>query len=146
MSVQPKLCCATCWSMSAWHHSCNTHDSWSSCSAIDSCPSSDYCSRSVDRTKYQIQIPLPPKIDPTVTMMTVEEKPDVTYADIGGCKVNGTASMSLPRLGCHCTLLFGDHASKQTPSGPGSYLPILGGYNHLVCLVMRHGLCISGAN
>ena len=39
--------------------------------------------RRVDRTKYQIQIPLPPKIDPTVTMMTVEEKPDVTYADIG---------------------------------------------------------------
>ena len=28
----------------------------------------------VDRNKYQIQIPLPPKIDPTVTMMTVEEK------------------------------------------------------------------------
>ena len=42
--------------------------------------------RSVDRTKYQIQIPLPPKIDPSVTMMTVEEKPDVTYSDIGGCK------------------------------------------------------------
>ena len=40
----------------------------------------------MDRTKYQIQIPLPPKIDPTVTMMTVEEKPDVTYSDIGGCK------------------------------------------------------------
>eukprot|EP00054_Salpingoeca_dolichothecata_P009023 m.51092 g.51092 ORF g.51092 m.51092 type:complete len:437 (-) comp18115_c0_seq1:83-1393(-) len=40
----------------------------------------------VDRTKYQIQIPLPPKIDPTVTMMQVEEKPDVTYADVGGCK------------------------------------------------------------
>jgi 26S proteasome regulatory subunit T1 len=40
----------------------------------------------VDRQKYQIQIPLPPKIDPTVTMMTVEEKPDVTYNDIGGCK------------------------------------------------------------
>jgi len=40
----------------------------------------------VDRNKYQIQIPLPPKIDPTVTMMTVEEKPDVTYADVGGCK------------------------------------------------------------
>ncbi|GFZ04364.1 regulatory particle triple-A 1A [Actinidia rufa] len=32
----------------------------------------------VDRNKYQIQIPLPPKIDPSVTMMTVEEKPDVT--------------------------------------------------------------------
>ena len=40
----------------------------------------------VDRTKYQIQIPLPPKIDPTVTMMTVEEKPDITYNDVGGCK------------------------------------------------------------
>merc|ERR1719171_2312749 len=38
----------------------------------------------VDRTKFAIQIPLPPKIDPSVTMMTVEEKPDVTYDDIGG--------------------------------------------------------------
>lgn len=40
----------------------------------------------VDRNKYFIQIPLPPKIDPTVTMMTLEEKPDVTYNDLGGCK------------------------------------------------------------
>ncbi|GMM33766.1 proteasome regulatory particle base subunit [Saccharomycopsis crataegensis] len=40
----------------------------------------------VDRMKYDIQLPLPPKIDPSVTMMTVEEKPDVTYSDIGGCK------------------------------------------------------------
>ena len=40
----------------------------------------------VDRNKYQIQIPLPPKIDPTVTMMQVEDKPDVTYSDIGGVK------------------------------------------------------------
>jgi 26S proteasome regulatory subunit T1 len=40
----------------------------------------------VDRQKYQIQIPLPPRIDPTVSMMTVEEKPDVTYADVGGAK------------------------------------------------------------
>ncbi|KAI9336815.1 P-loop containing nucleoside triphosphate hydrolase protein [Obelidium mucronatum] len=40
----------------------------------------------VDRNKYQIQIPLPPRIDPTVTMMQVEEKPDVTYSDVGGCK------------------------------------------------------------
>lgn len=40
----------------------------------------------VDRAKYQIQMPLPAKIDATVTMMTVEEKPDVTYNDIGGCK------------------------------------------------------------
>merc|ERR1711988_408406 len=39
----------------------------------------------VDRNKYQIHIPLPPKIDPTVTMMQVEEKPDVTYSDVGGC-------------------------------------------------------------
>eukprot|EP00697_Spironema_sp_BW2_P011785 gnl/Spiro4/27632_TR13760_c0_g1_i1.p1 gnl/Spiro4/27632_TR13760_c0_g1~~gnl/Spiro4/27632_TR13760_c0_g1_i1.p1 ORF type:complete len:426 (+),score=144.16 gnl/Spiro4/27632_TR13760_c0_g1_i1:102-1379(+) len=38
----------------------------------------------VDRTKYSIQIPLPPKIDPTVTMMTVEEKPEVTYKECGG--------------------------------------------------------------
>merc|ERR1711879_933540 len=40
----------------------------------------------VDRTKYQIQVPLPPKIDASVSMMTVEEKPDVTYDDVGGCK------------------------------------------------------------
>merc|ERR1711971_1328939 len=40
----------------------------------------------VDRSKYKIQIPLPPKIDASVTMMTVEEKPDVTYDDVGGCK------------------------------------------------------------
>jgi ATP-dependent 26S proteasome regulatory subunit len=38
----------------------------------------------VDRTKYQIQIPLPPKIDASVTMMTVEEKPDVTYRWVPG--------------------------------------------------------------
>ena len=40
----------------------------------------------VDQYKYQIQIPLPPKIDPSVTMMIVEEKPDATYNDAGGCK------------------------------------------------------------
>ena len=39
----------------------------------------------VDRQKYSIMLPLPPKIDASVTMMTVEEKPDVTYNDIGGC-------------------------------------------------------------
>jgi len=39
----------------------------------------------VDRSaKYQIHIPLPPKIDPSVTMMQVEEKPDATYAECGG--------------------------------------------------------------
>lgn len=40
----------------------------------------------VDRAKYQIKIPLPPRIDPSVTMMTVEEKPDVTYEDVGGAE------------------------------------------------------------
>lgn len=40
----------------------------------------------VDRQKYSIQIPLPPKIDPTVSLMTVEDKPDVTYDDVGGAK------------------------------------------------------------
>jgi 26S proteasome regulatory subunit T1 len=40
----------------------------------------------VERQKYSIALPLPPKIDPSVTMMTVEEKPDVTYNDVGGCK------------------------------------------------------------
>ena len=33
-----------------------------------------------------IQLPLPPKIDPTVSLMTVEDKPDVTYEDVGGAK------------------------------------------------------------
>lgn len=40
----------------------------------------------VDRNKYQIHIPLPPRIDSSVTAMQLEEKPDVTYSDIGGCR------------------------------------------------------------
>ncbi|KAI5170702.1 26S proteasome regulatory subunit T1 [Nematocida sp. LUAm3] len=40
----------------------------------------------VDRVKYQIVLPLPPRIDNAVTLMQIEEKPDVTYSDIGGCK------------------------------------------------------------
>jgi 26S proteasome regulatory subunit T1 len=73
----------------------------------------------VDRQTYKIMLPLPAKIDPSVTMMQVrwcccckragpfkclwrillkfrisqlkriiqvEEKPDVTYSDVGGCK------------------------------------------------------------
>ena len=40
----------------------------------------------VEHNKYAIKLPLPPRIDPSVTTMTVEEKPDVTYNDIGGCK------------------------------------------------------------
>ncbi|KAM0672520.1 regulatory subunit of ATP-dependent 26S proteasome [Ordospora colligata] len=39
----------------------------------------------VDRNKYQIVLPLPRKIDASVTLMQVEERPDVTYSDIGGC-------------------------------------------------------------
>lgn len=40
----------------------------------------------VDRTKYSIMLPLPPKVDPAVALMEVEEKPDVTYDDVGGSK------------------------------------------------------------
>ncbi len=40
----------------------------------------------VDRTKYAIQIPLPPRVDPTISLMEVEDKPDVTYDDVGGSK------------------------------------------------------------
>ena len=40
----------------------------------------------VDRIKYAIQIPLPPKIDAQVALMEVEDKPDVTYDDVGGSK------------------------------------------------------------
>ena len=40
----------------------------------------------VDRLRHSIQLPLPPKIDPHVSLMQVEEKPDVTYTDVGGCK------------------------------------------------------------
>jgi len=41
----------------------------------------------IDRqNKYQIVVPLPPRVDASVSMMTVEEKPDVTYADVGGAR------------------------------------------------------------
>ncbi|KAL6122686.1 hypothetical protein NUSPORA_00215 [Nucleospora cyclopteri] len=40
----------------------------------------------VDRVKYSIAMALPRKIDASVTLMQVEEKPEVTYDDIGGCK------------------------------------------------------------
>ncbi|CAM9242843.1 unnamed protein product, partial [Discosporangium mesarthrocarpum] len=40
----------------------------------------------IDRgSKYCINMALPPRIDPLVSVMEVEEKPDVTYDDIGGC-------------------------------------------------------------
>lgn len=40
----------------------------------------------VDRSKYGIVRPLARKIDASVTLMQVEERPDITYDDIGGCK------------------------------------------------------------
>ena len=40
----------------------------------------------VEKKKYSITLPLPPKIDPTISLMTVEDRPDVTYSDIGGYK------------------------------------------------------------
>ncbi len=40
----------------------------------------------VEKKRYRITLPLPPKIDPTVSLMTVEERPDVSYNDIGGYK------------------------------------------------------------
>ncbi|KCZ75549.1 26S protease regulatory subunit 7, partial [Anncaliia algerae PRA109] len=40
----------------------------------------------VDRSKYSIVRPLARKIDASVTLMQVEERPDITYDDIGGCK------------------------------------------------------------
>lgn len=57
-----------------------------SCKFLTSLPKYILPLSSVDRVKYQIILPLPPKIDPSVTMMQVEEKPDVTYGDVGGCK------------------------------------------------------------
>jgi 26S proteasome regulatory subunit T1 len=40
----------------------------------------------VDQQRFSIQIPLPSKIDTSVGLMTVEEKPDVTYDDVGGAR------------------------------------------------------------
>ena len=34
----------------------------------------------------QITLPLPPRVEFVLQQMIVEEKPDVTYADVGGCK------------------------------------------------------------
>lgn len=88
----------------------------------------------VDRNKYQIHIPLPPKIDPTVTMMQVEEKPDVTYSDVGGCKEQIeklrevvetlysiqrgllTLESSLRRVCCYL-----GHQAQARPSVPGQW-------------------------
>lgn len=42
----------------------------------------------VDHMRYMIQLPLPPAINPLVSMMEVEEKPDVTYEEVGGNKAS----------------------------------------------------------
>ncbi|KAL4452472.1 hypothetical protein ABPG75_008134 [Micractinium tetrahymenae] len=39
----------------------------------------------IDHQRLRIQIPLPTKLDSAVSMMQVEERPDVTYGDVGGC-------------------------------------------------------------
>lgn len=60
----------------------------------------------VDRTKYSIQIPLPPKIDPTVSLMTVEDKPDVTYDEVSSsssrAEVGQQAAAKGRRGACAC--------------------------------------------
>lgn len=38
-----------------------------------------------ERGRYTIKFPLPPLIDPAVSLMQVDERPVVTYKDIGGC-------------------------------------------------------------
>jgi len=40
----------------------------------------------VDRGKMEIKVPLPVAIDAAVSLMQVEDKTNVTYDDIGGCK------------------------------------------------------------
>lgn len=62
----------------------------------------------IDSTNYKIMIPLPPKIDPSVTMMQVEERPSITYADVGGCKEQIEKLrevVELPLLEVSCKLL-----------------------------------------
>ena len=36
--------------------------------------------------RLEIKMPLPPALDPTVSLMQVDERPTTTYADIGGCE------------------------------------------------------------
>ena len=35
--------------------------------------------------KYEIKVPLPAALDPTVSLMQVDERPDTSYGDVGGC-------------------------------------------------------------
>ena len=77
----------------------------------------------MDRLKYAIQIPLPPKIDPTVSLMEVEEKPDVTYDDVGGSKkalVNTAIhALNLRRYSCLANfLLFSQEQLREVVEIP----------------------------
>lgn len=40
----------------------------------------------VSRTTLKIEVPLPSQVDASVSLMTVEDKPDITYDDLGGCR------------------------------------------------------------
>ena len=35
--------------------------------------------------KYEIKVPLPAALDPTVSLMQVDERPETSYSDVGGC-------------------------------------------------------------
>ena len=72
----------------------------------------------VDRSKYSIQIPLSPKIDPTVILMTVEDKPDVTD-DVGGAK----ESMEKLREVLEMPLLHPKHFVTKVPQVAGRRPP-----------------------
>lgn len=78
----------------------------------------------VDRNKYQIQIPLPPKIDPSVTMMTVEEKPDITYRWVccmhGGARGGSRACPGRQSTGCRFVTAAGHVAAKGAAAGPSN--------------------------
>ncbi|PRW57317.1 26S protease regulatory subunit 7 [Chlorella sorokiniana] len=39
----------------------------------------------IDQQRLRIQLPLPRRLDAQVSMMQVENRPDVTYSDVGGC-------------------------------------------------------------
>ena len=110
-----------------------------SCGAVELHLAPDFCS--VDRTKYQIQIPLPPKIDASVTMMTVEEKPDVTYSDIGGSKEQIDKMrevVELPMLHPEKFVALGIDPPKGVlcygPPGTGSHLCDCQQYMVLTCV------------
>lgn len=106
----------------------------------------------VDRNKYQIQIPLPPKIDPSVTMMTVEEKPDITYRWVccmhGGGRGGSRVCPGRPSTGCRYETAAGHAAAKGAAAGPSNsrkapfvQLPLLMYAVLELVMLGRAGLC-----